>query len=223
VLLGRGAQAADTPYDWKLTLGEYFYSDFAGSDANLRWRADSTSAWVGVYRDSQFGSQARTGADTSWQAAKYLQVQPSLQLASPGFMGGSVNVQIGAAWYALVGIGRTDARPYFNLNFDPNDAMTYGVGHSGDDGLSYTVFVIEDNRFHTGQRDWHANVQIPWGASHATVDLLHKTGLSDAGRVSAWGGSFNYDWPRWFARLAYDPYQNFSAQSAWRVAAGIRF
>jgi hypothetical protein len=223
VLFGCCAQAADSPYDWKLTLGEYFYADFAGTDANLRWRANDTSAWFGVYRDAQFGSQARTGADTSWQVAKYLQVQPSVQLASRGFVGGSVNLQIGAAWYALVGIGRTDARPYFNLNFDPNDAMTYGVGHTGDNGLSYTAFLVEDNRFHTGQRDWHANVRIPFGASHATVDLMHKTGLSDAGRVSAWGGSFNYDWPKWFARLAYDPYQNFSSQNAWRVAAGVRF
>ena len=63
-------------------------------------------------------------------------------------------------------------------------------------------------------RDWHANAQIPCGDSHATLDVLHKSGSSDAGRVSAWGGTLNYDWPRWFARLAYDPYQNFSAQSA---------
>jgi hypothetical protein len=218
-----GAQAADSPYDWKLTLGEYFYSNYAGTDANLRWRASDTSAWVGAYTDSAFGSQFRTGADTSLQVAKYLQLQPSVQLASRGFLGGSFNVQVGGAWYGLVGIGRTDARPYFNLNFDPNDAMTYGVGHTGESGLAFEVFVIEDNRFHTGQRDWHANAQIPFGDSHATLDVLHKAGLSDVGHVSAWGGTLNYEWPRWFARLAYDPYQNFSAQSAWRVAGGVRF
>jgi hypothetical protein len=144
-------------------------------------------------------------------------------LATRGFVGGSLNVQVGGSWYGLVGIGRTDARPYFNLNFDPNDAMTYGVGHTEESGLAFNVFVIEDNRFHTGQRDWHANTQIPFGDSHATLDVLHKSGSSDAGRVSAWGGTLNYDWPRWFVRLAYDPYQNFSAQSAWRVAAGVRF
>ena len=222
-VVGVCAQAADSPYDWKLTLGEYFYSNYAGSDANLRWRASNTSAWVGAYADSAFGSQFRAGADTSLQVAKYLQLQPSVQLATRGFVGGSLNVQVGGAWYGLVGIGRTDARPYFNLNFDPNDAMTYGVGHTGESGLAFNVFVIEDNRFHTGQRDWHANAQIPFGHSHATLDVLHKSGSSDAGRVSAWGGTLNYDWPTWFARLAYDPYQNFSAQSAWRVAAGVRF
>jgi hypothetical protein len=220
---GAGAQAAETPYDWKLTLGEYFYSGYAGSDANLRWRANDVDAWIGVYSDSVFGSQFRTGADTSFQVVKYLQVQPSIQLATRGFVGGSLNIQVGSEWYGIVGIGRTDARPYFNLNFDPNDAMTYGLGHIAENGLIFNVFVIEDNRFHTGQRDWHANAQIPFGPEHATVDVLHKTGLSDAGRISAWGGSFNYEWPRWFARLAYDPYQNFSAQSAWRVAGGVRF
>jgi hypothetical protein len=204
-VVGVCAQAADSPYPWKLTLGEYFYSNYAGSDANLRWRASDSSAWVGVYADSAFGSQFRTGADTTLQMAKYLQLQPSVQLATRGF------------------VGRTDARPYFNLNFDPNDAMTYGVGHTEESGLAFNVFVIEDNRFHTGQRDWHSNVQIPCGDSHATLDVLHKSGSSDAGRVSAWGGTLNYDWPTWFARLAYDPYQNFSAQSAWRVAAGVRF
>lgn len=121
-VVGVCAQAADSPYDWKLTLGEYFYSNYAGSDVNLRWRASDTSVWIGAYADSAFGSQFRTGADTSLQVAKYLQLQPSVQLATRGFVGGSLNVQVGGAWYGLVGIGRTDARPYFNLNFDPNDA-----------------------------------------------------------------------------------------------------
>ena len=69
-------------------------------------------------------------------------MQPSLQLASGGFVGGSVNLQIGADWYGIAGIGRTDARPYFNLNFDPNDALTLGVGHSQDNGRSYSAFVV---------------------------------------------------------------------------------
>jgi hypothetical protein len=82
---------------------------------------------------------------------------------------------------------------------------------------------VADDRFHTGQRDWHANVQIPFGDSHATLDLLRKSGLSDAGQITAWGFSANWDWPRWFLRIAYDPYQNFSAQDAWRFATGVRF
>ncbi len=208
---------------WKLTLGEYVYDGYDGTDVNLRWRAADTSAWVGAYTDQNFGTQARAGADTSIDAGQYVQVQPSLQVASRGFVGGSLNVQAGGAWYGMAGFGRTDARPYFNLNFDPNDALTFGAGHHGADGAGYTVFVVADDRFHTGQRDWHANAQIPFGDSHATLDLMRKSGLSDAGRITGWGGSVNWDWPTWFLRVAYDPYQNFSPQNAWRFAAGVRF
>jgi hypothetical protein len=217
-------QAADqSSLPWKLTVGEYFYSNYSGTDLNLRWRADDSSAWVAAYSDRVFGTQARAGADTSINVGQYVQVQPSLQAASMGFLGGSLNVQAGATWYGLVGFGRTDARPYFNLNFDPNDALTFGAGYRVEKGVSYLVFLVADDRFHTGQRDWHANVQIPFGDAHATLDLLRKSGLTDAGAITGWGFSANWDWPRWFLRLAYDPHQNFSAQDAWRLATGIRF
>ena len=152
-----------------------------------------------------------------------VQVQPSLQLASGGFAGGSVNLQAGSSWYGIAGIGRTDARAYINLNFDPNDALTFGAGHRAENGAGFMLFVVADDRFHTGQRDWHLNVQIPAGDARATLDVLRKSGLSDAGPIAAWGFSANWDWPRWFLRAAYDPYQNFSAQNAWRFATGIRF
>jgi hypothetical protein len=210
-------------YPWKLTVGEYAYADYFGTDVNLRWRANDSSAWAGFYSDRIFGTQARAGADTSINLGNYVQIQPSVQAATLGFVGGSINLQVGAAWYALTGFGRTDARPYFNLNFDPNDAVTFGAGHHAENGVSYLVFLVADDRFHTGQRDWHANVQIPFGGSHATLDLLRKSGLSDVGPISGWGFSANYDWPRWFLRVAYDPHENFSAQNAWRFATGIRF
>ena len=221
------AKASDTPpssnHPWKLTLGEYLYSGYSGTDLNLRWRQNDTSAWAGIYTDRVFGTQARAGTDTSISVGQYLQVQPSLQVASRGFAGGSLNLQMGGTWYGLAGLGRTDGRDYFNLNFDPNDAVTLGAGYVSRDGAHYTVFVVADNRFHTQQRDWHANVQLPFGRSHATLDLLRKSGLSDVGYVRAWGFSANWDWPRWFMRVAYDPYQNFSSQNAWRLAGGMRF
>jgi hypothetical protein len=216
-----GNTGSDHP--WKLTMGEYLYASYLGTDVNLRWRDAGTDGWLGLYADSRFGSQARLGADTTVQVAKYLQVQPSLQLATRGFAGASVNLQVGGSWYGIAGLGRTDARPYFNLNFDPNDAVTLGAGHQAEGGVSYAAFVVADNRFHTQQRDWHLNAQVPIGNSHVTLDVLRKSGLSDAGPVAAWGFSANYDWPRWFLRLAYDPYQNFSAQDAWRFAGGVRF
>jgi hypothetical protein len=222
-----GAQAvadgSGAALPWKLTVGEYLYSTYTGTDVNLRWRADDTSAWVGAYSDEVFGTQVRAGTDTSISLEKYVQLQPSLQVATGGFVGGSINLQAGASWYGLVGFGRTNGRPYFNLNFDPNDAVTFGAGHHAANGANYLIFVVAGDRFDTGQRDWHANVQIPFGDSHATLDLLYKRGLSDVGFITGWGFSANWDWPKWFLRVAYDPYQNFSAQNAWRFATGVRF
>jgi hypothetical protein len=51
---------------WKLTLGEYAYSDYYGSDVNLRWRSDDTSAWGALYSDRVFGTQARAGAERGY-------------------------------------------------------------------------------------------------------------------------------------------------------------
>lgn len=208
---------------FKATVGDYVYSTYRGVDFNARWRGDGSDGWLGVYSDSVFGTQGRLGADTTFQPSPYLQIQPSVQAATRGFLGASLNVQIGGAWYGLAGIGRTNGRPYFNLNFDPNDALTFGAGHQAANGSSYSLFVVADDRFNTGQRDWHINARVPVGDDRITVDVLRKNGWSDAGRVVGWGASVNYDWPRWFLRLAYDPYQNFSVQNAWRFAAGIRF
>ena len=72
-----GAAAASVP--WKLTLGEYAYNGYYGSDVNLRWRANDSSAWVGAYSDPYFGTQARAGADTSIDAGKYLQTSTSIR------------------------------------------------------------------------------------------------------------------------------------------------
>ena len=229
--LGNAAFAAETrPADssaerhWKLTLGDYVYGSYSGGDINLRWQLDDTHAWAGVYTDRVFGTQGRAGADTSVEITKLIQLQPSLQVATLGFVGGSVNLQVGDEWFALSGIGRTNLRPYFNLNFDPNDALTFGVGHHSTDGTTYTLFVVADDRLHTQQRDWHLNARIPVsGGMRATLDVLRKSGLSDAGYITAWGFSATWDWPAWFLRVARDPYQNFSAQSAWRVAGGVRF
>jgi hypothetical protein len=217
------APAATVERPWKLTLGDYNYSTYSGGDLNLRWRRNDTDAWAGVYGDRVFGTQARVGADTSINLTDSLQLQPSLQLATPGFVGGSLNIQAGSQWFGIAGIGRTNLKPYFNLNFDPNDALTFGVGHRASDQSIYTLFVVADDRLHTHQKDWHLNARIPVQSMRATLDIMRKSGLSDAGPIRAWGFSATWDWPTWFLRAARDPYQNFSALSAWRLATGVRF
>lgn len=223
-----GSAVADEPDAlrvpaWKLTVGNYRYPDYSGWDVNLRWRRWDTDAWVGIYRDPDFGSQTRAGADTSVNLSSRLQLQPSLQVASGGFIGGSLTLQAGDDWYGFAGLGRTNLKPYFNLNFDPNDAITVGVGHKTASGGQFTAFLVADDRLHTQQKDWHLGYRLPVGDMRLTLDMMRKSGLSDAGPISAWGASATWDWPRWFVRIARDPYQNFSAQNAWRLATGVRF
>lgn len=220
------AQAdADDARPFKLTIGEYRYRDGGdGHDLNLRWRRDDTDAWIGVYRDPAFGTQTRAGADTNLVLGGSATLQPSLQIASRGFVGGSLTLQFGDPWFASLGWGRTNLKPYFNLNFDPNDAITAAFGWHGEGGRLVSLMLVADDRLHTGQKDWHVNARWPLSADlRLTLDLLRKTGEGDGGPVRAWGWSTTLDFPSWFVRLARDPKQNFSTQDATRLALGIRF
>lgn len=210
---------------FKATAANYHYRDgYDGQDVNLRWRGHDSNAWVGGYNDPVFGGQLRTGFDTSIALGGSAALQPSLQLASRGFVGGSVNLQVGDPWYGLIGWGRTNLKPYFNLNFDPNDAITAGLGWHGDNGRALSLTLISDDRLHTGQKDWHLTGRWPVASAlRLTLDVLRKTGTGDGGPVRAWGWSSTLDWPTWFVRVARDPKQNFSTQDAMRVALGWRF
>lgn len=223
-LLAGLAQADDAP-EYKLTLGNYRYSaGYSGQDINIRRRAEDTNAWLALYRDDVFGRQARAGVDTIVLLAGDLALQPSLQVASRGFLGGSANLQWGSTWFALVGWGRTNLRPYFNLNWDPNDAITVGAGWRGDNGRTLSATLVADDRLHTHQRHLHLYGRWPLGDElRLTFDLLRKTGQGDEGEVHAWGWTATLDWPRWFLRFAHDPKQNFSALDAERLSMGLRF
>ena len=215
--------SAEQPF--KLTVADFRYASApSGQDANLRWRSSDSSYWVGYYHDPTFGAQSRVGFDTSIALGESTTLQPSLQAASRGFAGGSVNLQMGDPWFALVGWGRTNLKPYFNLNFDPNDAITLGAGWHGPGGKTLSLTLVADDRLHTRQRHWHAFARWPLTPSlRGTFDLLRKTGDGDTGPVRAWGWSATLDFPTWFLRLARDPKQNFSSQDVTRIAAGLRF
>lgn len=224
------AQADDGGLAWKLAVGNYFYDDpsghYSGQDYNLRARQGASTAFVGYYRDRAFGDQARIGFDTSWQpvASVPVSILPAIAAATRGFVGGSLALQLGDVWYAQTGLGRTNLRPFANLNFDPNDALSFAIGHHAEDGSSYALSTVADNRLHTGQRHTHLTGQwpLPQG-QRLTIDILRKTGDGDGGHVAAWGETITYDFPRWFLREAWDPKQNFSTADVFRLSAGLRF
>ena len=208
---------------FKATFGHYQYADNAGQDVNVRWQYGNSHSWIGYYHDPDFGAQTRVGWDNSYDLNEWLSLQPSVQAATRGFLGGSLNAQVGHDWFGIVGLGRTNLKPYFNLNFDPNDAVTLGAGHAFDNGQTWTLFVISDNRTHTQQTDWHLLGRIPFGTERLTFDLMQKSGQSDVGFIRAWGTSVTWDYPTWFVRMARDPKQNFSASDAWRLSLGFRY
>lgn len=233
LVTGGAVQASsEDPGELKLTLGRYHLGRGAeavdGTDVNLRWRRDGRTLWLGLYRDGDFGRQARMGWDDQWAlpalATLPLQLLPSLQAASGGFWGGSLALQAGGPVYAQLGWGRTNLRPYANLNFDPNDALSAAAGWQGDDGRQLQLLVVADDRLHTHQQHHHLLLRWPLpGGARFTLDVLHKQGLGDDGPVRAWGWTLGLESGPWFARLARDPRQNFGTLDAWRLSAGRRF
>jgi hypothetical protein len=213
----------DRPF--KLSMGAYAYSDnTVGKDLNLRWEQGRTHAWLGYYTDPSFGHQTRAGFDHTFVLAPAALMQVSLQAANQGFFGGSVLFVLGDPWFVVAGLGRTNLHPYFNLNFDPNDAITAGFGWKGQGDTALAMTVVADDRLGTGQRVWHVFGRTRLADTmRVTVDVNYKTGEGDSGPVHGWGASATLDFPRWFIRLARDQKQNFTALDATRLSVGTRF
>jgi hypothetical protein len=217
------AHADDEP-PFKLTLGAYRFSTAGwGMDTNLRAAGDWGNAWIGHFRASALDvAQTRLGWDHSFGSV--VRVQPSLQYASGGFWGGSVNVEAGQTWVLGAGLGRTNLHPYYNLNFDPNDAWSLLAAWRGEHGRSLTASFIRDNRQNPDQRHFHLTWRQPLAeGNRLTLDALLKRGRVDGQMVTRAGFTVTHDWPRWFVRLAYDPKTNFTADDQWRLSVGTRF
>jgi hypothetical protein len=217
------------PTPFKLTVGSYSVAGGGlpagpGLDVNLRYSYDSGHVWLGWFRSPALGfSQLRAGWDGTYTVG-VVRLLPSLQLASGGFVGGSLAAETGTTWFAGAGLGRTNLRNYANLNFDPNDSVTLYGGYRWDDADSVAVQVVRDNRLNPDQQNAH----LIWrneldNGGRITLDLLAKQGTVDGQFIRRYGLSATYDWPHWFVRAAWDPKVNFTAQDMLRVSAGTRF
>ena len=208
----------------KLTIGSYHFADTGNAtDINLRHSNDYGDTWLGYYHSSaREEHQGRAGWDNTFELGA-LRVTPSAQIASRGYLNGSVNIETGESWFVGAGFGRTNLKPNWNLNFDPNDSWSVSGGWRGD-GQSFALQWIRDDRENPDQRHMHAiyRKSLPNG-ERATLDILHKRGLVDGESIRKTGASFTYDWPRYFVRLAYDPKVNFTHEDMWRLSVGTRF
>lgn len=226
------AQSSDSADElrFKFTTGLYQLSgaDLPGSralDVNLRYSTSTVGdLWLGFYRSPSLAlSQTRAGWDNTYRLGG-VRVTPSLQTASGGFWGGSLNVETGDTVYVGVGFGRTNLRNYVNLNFDPNDAYMLSAGYRWQDVRSLGLQLVRDNRQNPDQQHVHLVYRTPLPDNERlTLDALVKKGLVLGEPVRRVGLSATYDWPRYFARVAYDPKVNFTPQNMWRVQVGTRF
>ena len=210
--------------DFKLTVGAFKFSESgSGVDVNVRRSSDYGNVWLGYFRAPRLdANQWRTGWDKTFGEA--IRIQPSVQTASGGFVGGSLNVEAGENWIVGAGLGRTNLRPYYNLNFDPNDAWSVLAGYRAESGQSYTASYVRDNRENPDQQHFHLTSRTPLaGKERLTLDMLYKRGLVDGQRIAKVGGTVTYDWPKFFVRLAFDPNTNFTADNVWRFSVGTRF
>lgn len=221
---------------WKLTPG--FYRETAGRqaiDLNLRGNTETNTFWLGHYRRGREFEQTRAGYEH--QLAMPLgRVIVSGQLASHGFLGGSVTLEASGAAIApamvpfvgLLGWGRTNQKPYYNLNFDPNDSLLIGAGWRPDDATALTLYQVRDDRLRTGQRVTHLVLRKKTGArARWTIDLINRAGRGDSDPDTeffhARGVTLTYDRDPWFVRIAWDPKVNYTNSDMTRLAIGMRF
>ena len=220
---------AAAPVAYKFTSGLYNFTGGnlptgQGLDLNLRASRGDGNWWVGWFRSPLLQvHQTRAGWDHTYTAGP-VRWMPSLQLASGGFVGGSLGFETGDTWFAGAGLGRTNLRSYVNLNFDPNDAVMLSGGYRWTDKSVLTAQLIRDNRQNPDQQHIHLIYKTPIRQDdRLTLDLLHKQGLVDGVRIHRLGVSAGYDWPQYFVRLAWDPQTNFTAQDMLRLSLGMRF
>ncbi len=217
--------AAAGQISFKLTPS-WYHSDDGGraGDINLRANTDSQTAWLGYYRDKTGFAQTRAGYENKVDSG-WLRTVLSAQVASGGFIGGSITSEVGGDTFGIVGFGRTNLRDYYNLNFDPNDAVTLGIGSRAIRDTELTFFHLWDDRLHTHQRVTHAIVRrkLPHD-QRLTLDVSRKSGLTTEDNfVRGYAGTLTYDFEPYFLRVARDQYVNFSPTSQYRISIGARF
>ena len=222
----------DQAVAWKATLGSYRDSitQTTATDFNLRGNTKDTKFWLGYYQDQDNFTQSRAGVEQATSLASYGQLISSLQVASGGFVGGSItwdgkqdNVD---GFSPLLGWGRTNVKTYYNLNFDPNDSVLWGGTYSQSNLGQFSLYQIFDDRLKTGQRVTH----LVWrgtlpSALGLTVDAFERSGAGDAGepKYKGHGLSVTVDVRNYFVRMAYDQKANFTDANITRLAVGFRF
>ena len=227
-----GVPDEDGTIAWKLTAtGLRESAQRAAVDLNLRGNDASQTFWLGHYQRGSEFQQTRLGYERQIEIP-IGRIIGSAQLATHGFAGGSVTAELGTGpAFALAGWGRTNLKPYYNLNFDPNDSVLLGAGWRASKDTVVTLYQIRDDRLDTAQRVTHLVFRSkPDRRSRWTFDLYRKNGYSseadDSGERQSFKGTgfaVAYDFDRAFFKVAWDPKVNFTNSDMLRLGGGLRF
>jgi hypothetical protein len=222
------AQDAVPEENWAFKLTPSLYAtqnEKNAADLNLRGNLGNHTTWVGQYVRGNEYQQTRWGYEYNVNFA-WGQMVPSLQLATKGFAGASLNFQIGGPTYLITGLGRTNLKDYYNLTFDPNDSYVIGFGTKLIKNHTVNVFTVKDNRLNTGQAITHGAWRWQIADGHRLViDVSHKTGkLTESSAVIKGNGvTVSYDFGNQFVKWAKEQKVNFSDKDQQRISAGLRF
>jgi hypothetical protein len=211
--------------DYKLTAAYYSAQDGNdGKDVNLRASFADGYVWLGHYRDRAGFRQTRAGGDTHLEYG-IARIGMSLEMASGGYKGAWVGAELGGDTFAIVGLSRSNLRPFYNLSFDPSDTLALGIGTRAFANSDLQLFTVWDNRLHTGQRVTHLNWRYKVAeGQRLSVNYSVKSGAIDTGReIHGMGLTIGYDYKDYFVRAGVDQYANFTATRLNRFAVGVRF
>ena len=212
--------------DYKLSYSYFHTQSLRANDINLRAGMDNQYLWLAAYQENPSHFDQIRGGYERTDRFNYFKIISSLQVATHGFLGAALNAEVGSPFYALLGYGRTNLKPYDNLNFDPNDSFTLGAGWHVNEGLNISLYEVQDNRVIDGQRNTHFVMSKALPEEQKFVlDVFSKSGPPDSQgqSIHAIGASITYDIRRYFLRIAYDPKVNFSQQDMARVSLGLHF
>jgi hypothetical protein len=211
--------------EYKATYSYYSTQTLHANDVNLRVDGGDQRGWIGYYKEGPSGFEQWRGGYERTDKVLAVDIDSSIQAANHSFFGGSITATAGEPFFGMIGWGRTNLKPYTNLNFDPNDAITLGAGWKSADGFSVTLFAVRDDRVVPGQQNLHLLMRMPRGdQQRLTLDIVNKSGPADQGQsIRGMGGTITYDWPAVFLRLAYDPKVNFTQEHMTRLSVGLRF
>ena len=209
----------------KLTFSVYFTNGDRLYDLNLRHQFGPLTAWIAGFADPNGTKLIRVGAQYDYKKA-WFHFVPTIEVATTKAVSGSLYSELGSGkTFAIAGVSRTNLKSFFDLFWDPSDAVQLGVGHKISSYDRIQAYSIIDVRLHTEQQNTHVVYRHKLNANNGiTFDGVFKSGHDDSGRfIRTAGIGVYYDRPKWFWKVYYDPHVNFTSNTMVRTGIGLKF